>query len=271
MMTEDLRRRMGETAVRIGRLAGYCNAGTVEFLVEPSGSFYFLEMNTRLQVEHPITELVIGIDLVKEQIRISAGGELRLRQEDVQMRGAAIECRIYAEDPINKFLPSPGYIERLQVPGGPGVRRDSGVYEGWTVPVEYDPLLSKITTWGSDRDEAIARMRRALSEYEVFGIKTNILFFRRVLEHPDFLAGRLHTGFIDGVVAAGLMQEEPPSPEEECVATLAAALHAGVGGNGPGVGKRDSGAATTGNRNWVDAGREALMNQWPPRAPGRRW
>ncbi len=227
IVDEDLRRRMGETAVRLGTLAGYWNAGTVEFLVDQRCNFYFLEMNTRLQVEHPITELVVGIDLVKEQIQIAAGGKLAWRQEDVHLRGAAIECRIYAEDPTNNFFPSPGYISRLQVPAGPGVRRDSGVYEGWTVPLEYDPLLSKVAVWGTDRGEAIARMKRALGEYEIFGIKTNIPFFRRVLEHPEFVAGHLDTGFIDRVLAAGLMEEAPPSLEEERVAMLATALHVG--------------------------------------------
>ena len=258
---EELRRRMGETAVRIARLAGYWNAGTVEFLVEQSGNFYFLEMNTRLQVEHPVTELVMGIDLVKEQIQIGAGEKLEWRQEDVRMRGAAIECRIYAEDPTNNFFPSPGTISRLQAPAGPGVRRDSGVYEGWTVPLEYDPLLSKVAVWGTERREAIARMRRALGEYEVFGIKTNIPFFRRLLEHPEFVAGHLDTGFIDRVLAAGLMEEAPPAPEEERVAVLAAALHAG--------GREEKkAAASTRHSTWKNAGRDSLLNQWPR---GRNW
>jgi acetyl-CoA carboxylase biotin carboxylase subunit len=259
---EELRRRMGEAAVRIGKLAGYWNAGTVEFLVDPSGNFYFLEVNARLQVEHPVTELVMGMDLVKEQIRIAAGEKLEWQQEDVRMRGAAIECRIYAEDPTNNFFPSPGYISRLQVPAGPGVRRDSGVYEGWTVPLEYDPLLSKVAVWGTTRAEAIARMRRVLGEYEIFGIKTNIPFFRRLLEHSDFAAGRLDTGFIDRVLAAGLMEEAPPSPEEERVAALAAALHAGERAekNTPASG-RDS--------TWKNAGREAQLNQWPRRGSWR--
>jgi acetyl-CoA carboxylase biotin carboxylase subunit len=259
---EELRRRMGETAVRIGRLAGYWNAGTVEFLVDRSGNFYFLEVNARLQVEHPVTELVMGIDLVKEQIRIAGGEKLEWQQEDVRMRGAAIECRIYAEDPTNNFFPSPGYISRLQVPAGPGVRRDSGVYEGWTVPLEYDPLLSKVAVWGAARAEAIARMRRALGEYEIFGIKTNIPFFRRLLEHPDFAAGRLDTGFIDRVLAAGLMEEAPPSPEEERVAALAAALHAG--------GRAEkSTPASARDSTWKNAGREAMLNQWPRRGSWR--
>ena len=214
---EELRRRMGQTAVRIGKLAGYWNAGTVEFLVDPSGHFYFLEMNARLQVEHPVTELVLGIDLVKEQIRIAAGEKLAWRQEEVRLRGAALECRIYAEDPSDNFFPSPGHISRLQTPAGPGVRRDSGVYEGWTVPLEYDPLLSKLAVWGTARAEAIARLRRALGEYEVFGIKTNIPFFRRLIEHPDFAAGRLDTGFIDRVLAAGLWRRNRPRPSKSAL------------------------------------------------------
>ncbi len=261
-VSEDLRRRMGETAVRIGKLAGYWNAGTVEFLLDPQGNFYFLEMNTRLQVEHPVTELATGIDLVKEQVRIAAGQALEWRQEDVQMRGAAIECRIYAEDPANNFFPSPGRITRLQVPAGPGVRRDSAVYEGWQVPLEYDPLLSKLAVWAPDRTEAIARLQRALGEYEIQGIQTNIPFFRRVLEHPDFVAGKLDTGFIDRVLAAGLMEEEPPSEEEEAAALLAALLDA----------ERNGGAKqatpSTGD-GWRQAGRRASLHRQPSRAGGR--
>jgi acetyl-CoA carboxylase biotin carboxylase subunit len=258
VVDEDLRRRMGKTAVRIGKLAGYWNAGTVEFLLDQERNFYFLEMNTRLQVEHPVTEMVVGIDLVKEQLRIAAGERLRWRQEDVRLRGAALECRIYAEDAANNFFPSPGLITRLQVPAGPGVRRDSGVYEGWTVPIEYDPLLSKLVVWGSDRAEAIARMQRALGEYEVLGIRTNIPFFRRVLEHPDFLAGRLDTGFIDRVLASGVMSEEPRSEEEECVAMLAAALHAER--------QQDSRPPLRAPESaWKMTGRETLLNRWPLR------
>jgi acetyl-CoA carboxylase biotin carboxylase subunit len=259
---KDLRRRMGDTAVRIGRLAGYWNAGTVEFLLDPQGNFYFLEMNTRLQVEHPVTELATGIDLVKEQVRIAAGQALEWRQEDVEMRGAAIECRIYAEDPANNFFPSPGRITRLQVPAGPGVRRDSGVYEGWQVPLEYDPLLSKLAVWAPDRTEAIARLERALGEYEIQGIQTNIPLFRRVLEHPDFVAGKLDTGFIDRVLAAGLMEEEPPSEEEEAAALLAALLDA----------ERNSDpkqATTTAGNGWKQAGRREALHRQPQRAGAR--
>ena len=260
IMDESLRRRMGETAVRIGRLAGYWNAGTVEFLVDQKRRFFFLEMNTRLQVEHPITEMVLGIDLVKAQLRVAAGEPLPWRQEDVQMRGAAIECRIYAEDPANNFFPCPGRIRHLQAPRGPGVRSDSGVYEGWMIPIEYDPMLAKLVVWASDRPEAIARLRRALDEYEVFGIETTIPFFRRVLEHPDFVAGRIDTGFIDRALAAGILSEEEPAPDEERVALLAAALDAlqpSPNGASPSL-------AAAGSR-WKIAGREALLDRWPRR------
>ena len=263
LVDEALRRRMGETAVSIGRLAGYTNAGTVEFLVDQNRNFYFLEMNTRLQVEHPVTELVTGIDLVKEQLRIAAGERLDIRQPDVRMRGAAIECRIYAEDPANNFFPSPGLITLLKVPSGPGVRDDSGVYEGWTVPLDYDPLLSKLAVWASDRPAAVARMRRALDEYEVEGIKTNIAFFRGLLRHPDFAAGRLDTGFIDRVLVSGWMPEDGQSGEAELVAMLAGALHASRSARrfevyGPSI--SDS--------RWKTAGREALVNRWPDKGRG---
>jgi len=257
LVDDDLRARMGETAVRIARLASYTNAGTVEFLVDRDRNFYFLEMNTRLQVEHPITELVTGVDLVKEQLRIAAGERLSLGQEDVHMRGWAIECRIYAEDPANNFFPSPGLITHLKAPAGPGVRVDSGSYEGWRVPLEYDPLLAKLVTTGADRAEAIARMRRALDEYEVSGIQTNIPFFRRVLENADFVAGRLDTGFIDRVLAAGMSFEDEPSREAELAAMLATAL----------VARRpaESAAAVPAASAWKIEGREFLHHRWPER------
>jgi acetyl-CoA carboxylase biotin carboxylase subunit len=258
----DLRRRMGETAVRIGKLAGYWNAGTVEFLLDQKGNFYFLEMNTRLQVEHPVTEMVFGVDLVKAQIRIAAGEPLAWRQEDVQMRGVALECRVYAEDPANNFFPSPGLITRLHGPAGPGIRLDSGVYEGLQVPLEYDPLLSKLAVWAWNRSEAITRLQRALGEYEIQGIHTTIPFFRRVLQHPDFVAGRLDTGFIDRVLAAGLMQDEAPSEEEERVALLAALLDA----------ERNSGtkqSTPTASNGWKQAGRHDSLHRHPQRTGGR--
>jgi acetyl-CoA carboxylase biotin carboxylase subunit len=187
---------MGRAAVQIAEAANYYSVGTVEFLVDAARNFYFLEMNTRLQVEHPVTELVTGIDLVREQIRIAAGEPLAIKQEDVRWTGSAIECRIYAEDPEKNFLPSPGKITRLRQPGGPGVRDDSGVYEGWEVPIYYDPMISKLATWGATRQEAIARMKRALGEYHVGGIRTTIPFFLAALEDAEFCSGEIDTGYI---------------------------------------------------------------------------
>jgi len=192
-----LRRKMGEAAVSLSRAARYTNAGTVEFLVDAARNFYFLEVNTRLQVEHPVTEQVTGLDLVKLQIRMAAGEPLPFAQKDVVLRGHAIECRLYAEDPDNNFFPSPGKILARRVPFGPGIRLDDGVYPGWIVPTEYDPLLGKLIAWGSDRAEAIARMRRALDEYYVTGIKTNAGLFRRILADPEFARGEIHTRWLD--------------------------------------------------------------------------
>ncbi|MBZ5574065.1 MAG: acetyl-CoA carboxylase biotin carboxylase subunit, partial [Acidobacteriia bacterium] len=206
-----MRRRMGEVAVRVAKAAGYTNAGTVEFLVDQNRNFYFLEMNTRLQVEHPVTELITGLDLVHLQIRIAAGEKLPFTQDDIFIRGHAIECRIYAEDPDNNYFPSPGKITLLLAPSGPGIRRDSGMYEGWTVPVDYDPLLAKLIGYGSDRQQAISRLVRALNEYFVGGIKTNISLFRRILSDGDFQAGKLDTGFLDRLLQsapADVMQED---------------------------------------------------------------
>jgi acetyl-CoA carboxylase biotin carboxylase subunit len=196
-MTEDLRVRMGEAAVRAARAANYRNAGTVEFLVDENRNFYFLEMNTRLQVEHPVTEMVTGIDLVQAQLHIAAGAPLRHRQEDIVLRGAAIECRIYAEDPAYNFRPSPGKITVLQPPAGPWVRDERGVFAGGDVSPFYDPMISKLVVWGATRQAAIARMRRALGEYVIGGIKTTIPFHQWLMEDEDFQAGRLDTGFIE--------------------------------------------------------------------------
>src|SRR5579864_4522074 len=193
IVDEEMRRRMGTVAVQAAKSAGYTNAGTVEFLVDGKRNFYFLEMNTRLQVEHPVTELVTGLDLVHLQLRIASGEKLPFAQDDVTLRGHAIECRIYAEDPDNHFFPSPGQITRLISPSGPGIRRDSGMYEGWTVPLDYDPLLAKLVGYGETRDLAIHRLLRALYEYFVGGIKTNISLFRRILKDPDFQAGNIDT------------------------------------------------------------------------------
>ena len=191
----DIREKITAAAVQAAQAAKYTNAGTVEFLIDAACNFYFLEMNTRLQVEHPVTEWVTGIDLVKEQIRIAAGEKLGYGQNDVRRRGSAIECRIYAEDPHNQFFPSPGRITMLERPSGPGVRVDSGAYQGWTVPVEYDPLIAKLIVWAPTRGEAIRRLRGALAEYHIDGIKTTVGFFRSVLLDEDFTAGRIDTGF----------------------------------------------------------------------------
>jgi acetyl-CoA carboxylase biotin carboxylase subunit len=227
-----MRTRMGEAAVKAARAAGYYNAGTVEFLVDQQRNFYFLEMNTRLQVEHPVTEMVTGLDLVKLQIRVAAGEKLTDifpgDQADIQMRGASIECRVYAEDPDNNFFPCPGLIEKLETPSGPGVRDDSGVYSGWTVPMEYDPLLSKLVVWASSRNEAIHRMRRALSEYHVTGLKTNLGLFESILNFPDFRSGDLDTGLIERLMSQhgtrNPKEDKPTITDRERAAVIAAAL-----------------------------------------------
>ena len=196
IMTPELRKEMGEAAVRAAKAVGYENAGTVEFIYS-NGKFYFLEVNTRLQVEHGITELITGIDLVKRQIRVANGEPLDIKQEDISIRGHAIECRINAEDPLNDFLPSPGKIRRYRSSGGPGIRVDSGVHTGYTISPYYDSMISKLCAYGQTRDEAIERMKRALYEYVVIGVKTNISFHKAVMENEEFVKGNLSTKFID--------------------------------------------------------------------------
>ncbi|MEW5900801.1 MAG: acetyl-CoA carboxylase biotin carboxylase subunit [Acidobacteriota bacterium] len=222
-LDEETRRAMGRVAVKAAASIGYRNAGTVEFIVDKDRKFYFLEVNARLQVEHPITEMVTGIDLVKCQFEIAAGKPLPFRQEEIQPLGHALECRIMAEDPFNDFLPSPGKIVYLHTPAGLGVRDDSGIYEGFEVPLDYDPLLSKLVTWGKTREEAIGRMMRALAEYQVYGIKTTIPFFKRILVHPQFLAGRYNTHFI------AALEKEPDTEDEaeEIAAVIAAGIRSG--------------------------------------------
>ena len=230
---DELRQRMGAVAVQAARSAGYTNAGTVEFLVDAQRNFYFLEMNTRLQVEHPVTEMVTGLDLVHLQLRIASGEKLPFRQEDVRLRGHAIECRIYAEDPENNFFPSPGKITRLDRPSGPGIREDSGVYEGWTVPLDYDPMLSKLIAYAPERSVALARMQRALDEYFIGGIKTNLPLFRRILENPEFAAARIDTGFLDRLLAVPQAAGHADAGAE--IAAVSAALFAATAapaGNG---------------------------------------
>jgi acetyl-CoA carboxylase biotin carboxylase subunit len=256
----DMRRRMGEVAVRVVQAADYTNAGTIEFLVDAQKNFYFLEMNTRLQVEHPVTELTTGLDLVHLQIRIAAGEKLPFRQEDVLIRGHAIECRIYAEDPDNNFFPSPGKITLLLLPSGPGIRRDSGMYEGWTVPIDYDPLLAKLIGYGTDRQQATARLIRALNEYFVGGIKTNMSLFRRILHDPDFQAGRLDTGYLDRLL----------KQKEDCIggdgrgaelAAIAAGLFAVLDPANAGNGSSGSAKVEAVARSrWKSAGREEALS-----------
>jgi acetyl-CoA carboxylase biotin carboxylase subunit len=193
----ELRRRMGDAAVAAARSIGYEGAGTVEFLVDRHGGFYFMEMNTRIQVEHPVTEMVTGIDLIAEQLRIAGGEPLSLRQEDVRISGHAIECRINAEDPSHNFRPAPGRITGWLPPGGPGVRIDSHVYTGYDIPPFYDSLIGKLIVWGVDRDHALRRMKRALSECAVTGIPTTIAFHLALLERPEFQQAQVHTKFVE--------------------------------------------------------------------------
>jgi acetyl-CoA carboxylase biotin carboxylase subunit len=208
VMTRELRQKMGEMAVKAVKATHYNNAGTIEFLVDKGMNFYFLEVNARLQVEHPVTEMVTGLDLVKEQIRIATGEKLAFRQEDIHWRGSAIECRISAEDPFDNFLPSVGVITRIIEPGGVGVRLDSGLYSGLEVTLFYDPLVAKLIVWGKDRDESIKRMVRALKEFCIEGIKTNIPFHQRVMDNRSFTSGDFNTSFIEDEFQGGLNIEK---------------------------------------------------------------
>ncbi len=193
-VNEDIRQRMGEAAIRCAQASGYYSAGTIEFLLDQESNFFFMEMNTRIQVEHPVTEMVTGIDVLKEQIKIAAGLPLSIKQEDITFSGHAIECRVNAEDPSNQFLPSPGKITGLHIPGGPGVRVDSHIYSEYVVPSYYDSLLAKIITHGHDRNEAIAKMRRALDEFVIEGIPTTIPLLQIIMQNRDYVSGDFHTG-----------------------------------------------------------------------------
>ena len=246
----ELRERIGQAALRIASAVKYANAGTMEFLADQQGNFYFLEMNTRLQVEHPVTEWVSGIDLVRWQIRIAAGEELTLRQEDVRWTGSAIECRVYAEDPGNNFFPSPGTISQYAEPAGPGIRVDSGVYAGWTVPIEYDPLLAKLSVWAETRDAAIERMRRALSEYRVLGITTNLRLFEQIFADAGFIAGDLHTGFLDGFM-------KQPSAYQDDRGALIASIVAAASARMPQPTARENGLARS--PHWRELSRRELV------------
>jgi acetyl-CoA carboxylase, biotin carboxylase subunit len=262
-----MRRRMGGVAVKVAQAASYTNAGTVEFLVDQQKTFYFLEMNTRLQVEHPVTELTTGLDLVHLQIRIAAGEKLPFVQSDVAIRGHAIECRIYAEDPDNNYLPSPGKITVLLQPSGPGIRRDSGMYEGWNVPIDYDPLLAKLIGYASDRPQAIMRLERALDEYFVAGIKTNISLFQRILRDADFRAGKLDTGYLDRLLAkaspsVASLAPNPGIRAMETIAAIAAGMFAVLD---PGL--SDRGSSNRGSSVSKDGGAGGTSSTGPATVP----
>jgi acetyl-CoA carboxylase biotin carboxylase subunit len=263
LVDAGMRRRMGEVAVRVAKAANYCNAGTVEFLVDAEKNFYFLEMNTRLQVEHPVTELITGLDLVHLQIRIAAGEKLPFRQEDVVIRGHAIECRIYAEDADDNFFPSPGKIETLLTPAGPGIRLDSGVYAGWTVPIDYDPLLAKLIGYGQDRQQAIARLARALPEYFVAGIKTNLGLFRRILAENEFQSGKIDTGYLERLLKVEIGADADKKRTAN-IAAIAAAVFAVLESTsktaGNGTASNQEGATGPATSSWKKAARtEGLM------------
>jgi acetyl-CoA carboxylase biotin carboxylase subunit len=220
----ELRARLMAAATAIGKAAAYRNAGTIEFLVDRGGGFYFLEMNTRLQVEHPITEAVTGVDFVRAQIEIAQGARLEQMAAPMPARGHAIEVRVYAENPDDGFMPSPGLITHLRVPGGPGIRDDTGAFEGWTVPTAYDPLISKVVAWAPDRQGAIRRMVRALEEYDVRGISTTIGFCRDVIASRAFGAGEFDTTFVDRLLEERVRADSSSSEEKEEIAAIAAAL-----------------------------------------------
>ena len=219
----ELRERLGATAVKAAAAVDYYSAGTIEFLMGADREFYFLEMNTRLQVEHPVTELVTGVDLVKQQLAVALGEKLTIQQSDIRPNGHAIECRVYAEDPFRKFAPSPGLIRDLTLPQGPGVRNDNGVYTGYTVPIFYDPMLSKLITHAATRDEAITRMLRALGEYRVEGIETTIPFYAALMDGDDFRKANFDTGYIDRFIADTNF-ETTSADERTEIAMVAAAI-----------------------------------------------
>jgi acetyl-CoA carboxylase biotin carboxylase subunit len=253
LVDSSMRRKMGEAAMAAAKAAGYVNAGTVEFLADDFKNFYFLEMNTRLQVEHPVTELVTGIDLAVEQIKIAAGEKLSFSQNDIKIGGHAIECRIYAEDPSSGFLPSTGIISTYHEPAGPGARVDSGVYEGAEISVYYDPMIAKLLAFGQDRSQALSRMLRALEEYRITGIATNIDFHKAILQHREFAAGHLSTHFIG-------MHYKPSDDFPEALAeaaALASALTEHLSRNKLTIGKAKQAAISK----WKVSGRQHILNK----------
>ncbi len=261
-ISPELRAKMGEAAVAAAQAVQYVGAGTCEFLVDEHDHFYFLEMNTRVQVEHAITEVITGIDIVKTMIRVAAGEPLPFRQEDLSIRGHAIEARVYAEDADNNFIPSPGDILVYRPAAGPGIRVDSGVYQGARVTVFYDPMVAKLVVWGRDRSEAIERLRRALREFVVKGIKTSIPFHQKVVEHPVFLAGHYDTGFIDQHLAGGKGDPRPESGdsrEARRVAFMMAAIVAYQRDKARAAAASTVAAGSSGGDPWKQFGRRAQM------------
>jgi acetyl-CoA carboxylase biotin carboxylase subunit len=255
LLTPEVRKQMGKFAVAAAKAADYSGAGTIEFIVDEDLNYYFLEMNTRLQVEHPITERVVGVDLVKEQIRVANNEVLTLKQEELKQRGHAIECRIYAEDPDRNFMPSPGVIKHITEPHGLGVRCDGYVYEGYEIPLYYDPLISKLICWGKTRDEAIARMKRALYEYKITGVKTSIRLLVRIMDTPDFKNGKYNTHFIEQN-RDFLFTIPPINPRVEDVAIMSVFVDY--------LGKVDNFQtkvlAKNGRSNWKECGRRKNLN-----------
>jgi len=253
IVDEALRAKMGAVARRVVLAAGYTNAGTVEFLVDKDKNFHFLEMNTRLQVEHPVTELVTGVDIVKQQFALAAGESLKLTQDDISLKGSAIECRISAEDPFNNFMPSTGKIIRLVEPGGPGIRMDSGVFEGFEISLYYDPLIAKLLSWGETREEAIARMKRALREYWIHGIRTTVPFHMQVLTNEQFLTGEYDTSIVDSISG-----ELRPEEVDSSVAAVAAVVMAHRRKQRTMLSSR----SRTGDRPWKMAGRIDALRRY---------
>ena len=260
IITPELRKKMGDAAVRLARAARYTNAGTVEFLVDANMDFYFLEVNTRLQVEHPVTEQVTGLDLVKLQIAIAAGHRLPFAWETITPRGHSMELRLYAEDPDNNFFPSPGKIISQHAPSGPGIRLDEGIYEGWTVPNDYDPLLSKLIAWGNSREETIARLRRSLEEYTITGIKTNAGLFKRILTDPDFIRGEIHTTWLDELLGRPVVSAAERNGAAEA-AMIGAAIWQQSQKSATGAGG-DKATAETESR-WKTQGRREQLDRQP--------
>ncbi len=257
LMTPEIREEMGKFAVAAARAVDYTGAGTIEFIVDDNLNYYFLEMNTRLQVEHPITERVVGVDLVKEQIKIANGLPLEIRQEDLYQYGHAIECRIYAEDPDNNFMPSPGLVKHITEPLGLGVRHDGYVYEGYEIPIYYDPMISKLIVWARTREEAIARMKRALFSYKITGVKTSIPFLHKIMQTPDFVEGKYNTHFIEKNKEF-LMKPTEDDKKIEDVAIIAAYIDyldqlESVKTTAP---------AANGKNNWKNCGRRLSFNRF---------